>query len=384
MTILDLSAPESRYDRQERITWWDQAALARGRVLVVGAGALGNEIVKNLALVGVGSIDILDMDFIERSNLARCGFFREVDEGKAKSETLALAAALINPECRIQGFVTTVQEFGSGSLLDYDVIIAGLDNIEARLWINKHARRLGKFWIDGAIEGLQGIARTFPPTGACLECTLNEQDHINISHRRSCALLSPEELISGKTPTNATTASVIAGIEVQEAIKILVGRHDLLAIQNKVWRMDGETMLTSLMSFSEDEYCLAHDSVEVSEPEVDFNSGWDVAIKLAEQISGETVVAIDFEDDVIEIHPCGTCENGVAQVGLRSLFRLGAGKCDLCNTELVASSKSSFLPTELSQGVESSNWFWPNSEVVSFRTIEKTISLILRKENRSE
>ena len=76
MTVFTLD--ESRYDRQERIWWWDQASLASARVLVVGAGALGNEIVKNLALVGVGHVDVVDMDSIENSNLARCAFLRPV------------------------------------------------------------------------------------------------------------------------------------------------------------------------------------------------------------------------------------------------------------------------------------------------------------------
>jgi adenylyltransferase/sulfurtransferase len=55
---------DSRYARQTLITWWDQEKLRDSRVLVVGAGALGNEIVKNLTLVGVGTIEIVDMDNI--------------------------------------------------------------------------------------------------------------------------------------------------------------------------------------------------------------------------------------------------------------------------------------------------------------------------------
>jgi adenylyltransferase/sulfurtransferase len=74
---IDLTS-ESPYDRQERITWWNQKKLLASNVLVVGAGALGNEIVKNLVLVGVGNITIVDMDIIEHTNLARCVFFNIV------------------------------------------------------------------------------------------------------------------------------------------------------------------------------------------------------------------------------------------------------------------------------------------------------------------
>ncbi|MEY3736775.1 MAG: hypothetical protein RLZZ251_491, partial [Actinomycetota bacterium] len=76
MAAVKVDLEEDRYARQTLIKWWDQKALLKSHVLVVGAGALGNEIVKNLALVGVGNISIVDMDHIENSNLARCIFFR--------------------------------------------------------------------------------------------------------------------------------------------------------------------------------------------------------------------------------------------------------------------------------------------------------------------
>jgi adenylyltransferase/sulfurtransferase len=383
MSIDTLNLEESRYDRQERITWWDQAALARSRVLVVGAGALGNEIVKNLALVGVGHIDVIDMDRIERSNLARCALFRDSDEGEYKAFALARAASAINPDCEINGFVMTVQEFGSGSLLKYDVLIAGLDNMEARLWLNRQARHIGKLWIDGAIEGLQGIVRTFPPDGPCLECTLSEQDQVNLSHRRSCALLSPEELISGKTPTNSTSASIVAGIEVQEAIKALVGRTDLLALLNKVWRLEGETMSTSLMGFFEDENCLAHDTFGEIDSGMQVIDGWESILKSANEKLGEQVQAVDFEDDVVSIEACIRCPESVKKMGLRSLFPLGGGRCPNCGEDLTATASTSFLPSDLPIGPSLDTWLWPLSEIVTFRGSNSVLHATISNGNGS-
>jgi molybdopterin/thiamine biosynthesis adenylyltransferase len=99
------------------------------------------------------------------------------------------------------------------------VILGGLDNREARVAINLAAARAGKGWIDGAIERLEGVARVFDlATGQCYECIIGENDWKMLEARRSCALLSRDELELGKVPTTPTTASIIAGIQVQEAI----------------------------------------------------------------------------------------------------------------------------------------------------------------------
>ncbi|ODS40010.1 MAG: hypothetical protein A7315_09895 [Candidatus Altiarchaeales archaeon WOR_SM1_79] len=71
--VIDLtSLSEDRYERQKRIIWWDQDVLGDAKVLVVGAGTLGNEICKNLALIGVGEIWVVDNDTVEMVNLNRC------------------------------------------------------------------------------------------------------------------------------------------------------------------------------------------------------------------------------------------------------------------------------------------------------------------------
>ena len=80
--ILSLAQEEDRFARFKLINWWEQEKLQKAKVLVVGSGALGNEIIKNLALLGIGNIFIADMDYIENSNLSRSILFREKNNGE--------------------------------------------------------------------------------------------------------------------------------------------------------------------------------------------------------------------------------------------------------------------------------------------------------------
>ena len=360
-----LDVVESRYDRQERISWWDQTRLRAARVLVIGAGALGNEIVKNLSLVGVGSIDIVDMDAIEHTNLARCALFRDADAGRWKAEALAEAAMRLNPDVTARSFVCRVQELGSAWLDDYDVVIAGLDSREARLWVNAACRRLGKPWIDGAIEGLQGIVRMFDAHGACYDCTLGEAERAAISHRRSCALLSPEEIVSGRTPTNATTASVVAALEVQEAIKLIVGRDDLLSLRGRVWRLDGETMFTTVMDYVEDPDCMSHDVLEERVSSALGAPTLAEALLPAQEMGNGPVEVVYTTDDVIVIEPCQSCGAGEQVVGLRPMLGLGAGRCASCGAELPMSSRTALAGDDPLLSLPWHRWQWPRAEYVT-------------------
>lgn len=195
-------------------------------VLVVGAGALGNEVLKNLALLGVGRILVVDLDQIERSNLARCVLFREGDDGLAKAPVVAERVRELNPEVSvipIEGDVRT--HVGLGTFREVDVVIGALDNRDARLYLNECCWKTGTPWVDGAIEGLMGEMRVFtPPEGADYAATLGEREREELERRRACTLLPPERPDSasgGRVPTTATTASVIAGLQTQEAVKLI-------------------------------------------------------------------------------------------------------------------------------------------------------------------
>lgn len=193
---------------------------------MVGAGALGNEVIKNLTLLGAGSILVVDLDTIERSNLARCVLFREDDAGLAKAPVAVRRARELNPDVSlvaIEGDVRT--DIGLGTFLEVDVVLGALDNRDARLHLNESCWKTQTPWVDGAIEGMMGELRVFtPPDSVDYAATLGERERDELERRRACTLLPPEESgsnSSGRVPTTATTASVIAALQVQEAVKLI-------------------------------------------------------------------------------------------------------------------------------------------------------------------
>ena len=153
VTVGSQDLREDRYSRLRLIPWWDQEKIRATKALVIGAGALGNEILKNLGLLGFERIVLVDLDRIEESNLSRAVLFRSEDVGQSKAGAAARRLEAISPETQVQPITGNVmQDCGLGLFAWSDVILAGLDNREARLWINRCAWKVNRPWIDGAIE----------------------------------------------------------------------------------------------------------------------------------------------------------------------------------------------------------------------------------------
>lgn len=152
------------------------------RVLVIGAGGLGCEILANLALMGFRHLHVIDMDTIDVSNLNRQFLFRESDIGQPKATVAARFVERRVPGVKITPYVGRIQDKETDYYMQFHLVICGLDSVEARRWINatlvnmvdeSHPESL-KPLIDGGTEGLKGQARVILPTiTSCYECSLD-------------------------------------------------------------------------------------------------------------------------------------------------------------------------------------------------------------------
>lgn len=320
--------PEDRYSRFRLIPWWDQSKIANCRLLVVGAGALGNEILKNASLLGFRKVVVVDLDRIDESNLSRTILFRSEDIGKYKASVAAEAYQKIAPDSVVRPLAENVV-YGCGlGLFEWsDVILAGLDNREARLWINRSAWKVNRPWVDGAIEGINGVVRVFAPgVPPCYECTLGEVDWALLEKRMSCNLLALEQNDEGKTPTTPTISSVIAGIQVQEAVKMI---HGLPTLAGKGYIFEGLNHSSYTVEYTENPDCMSHytvpDIVHMPESSRDLT-----LVELLQRVRadvGSNDIVIEFSRDVIQKLVCPSCGGEEEKYAPAGRIRLQEASC---------------------------------------------------------
>jgi len=264
---------EKKYEWGEGVftllSWFRKERVNNARVLVAGAGALGNEVIKDLALFGVGHIFVVDFDRIEVSNLTRSVLFRETDafEHKFKAEVAAQRAMEINPQIKVTPIVGNLfSEVGLALYKSVDVIIGCLDSRLARYQLNRMAMRAGKTWIDGSIENLTGVVKVYTPGFSCYECGLSREEFNIIMLRTGCADVVRSQTSQGRVATTPISASIVGAVQAQEAMKIIhqdcydADKMPFTTLQGKMWRYEGLTNTTNSYRFASwKKTCPAHE-----------------------------------------------------------------------------------------------------------------------------
>jgi molybdopterin/thiamine biosynthesis adenylyltransferase len=251
-------ADEDRMDRSRRIEWLDIEAVESAKMLVVGAGAIGNEVLKNLVLSGFKDITIVDMDRVAISNLNRCVLFREKDasDRRPKAEVAAERLRELDGSVKITVHTREIQKIPEDIFQASDVVFGCLDNILARIHLNAHSWHYGVPYVDGGTRGFIGkVQVVMPPETPCIECGLNKS-HMEVLEKRFSCTGRDVTYVEPVLPAEITTTSIVAAVQVREALKIVSGRGE--SAVRGLFYYDGQTNTSEILELDINPDCPHH------------------------------------------------------------------------------------------------------------------------------
>ena len=258
-----------------------QDLVSAAHVMVVGCGALGNEVLKNLVLMGVTHIVAVDFDIVEMGNLTRSVLFTRSDAERKRTKVEVVAERVhdMNPNINIQTICGDIAyDVGLGLIRQMDVVIGCVDSRWARFCINRYCMRAGIPWVDGGIDGLEGTVRVFAPGKNCYACNLGPEGLKDLARRMPCSGIIRRQEQRGSAPTTSIIASIIGAIEVQEALKIMHNeecimhnnneecimhnnKREMTTLCGKMMYYDGEHVTVRIADFQAyDEECPEHET----------------------------------------------------------------------------------------------------------------------------
>jgi adenylyltransferase/sulfurtransferase len=372
---------EGRYDRQAQIGWWDQRRLSQTQAIVAGAGALGNEVLKLLALLGFGQVTVIDFDRVARSNLARMVLFREGDIGRPKAEVAAERVQELNPELQARAIVGDLRfDLGLGDYRAASVVFGCLDSVEARWALNRKCRQASVEWINAGISDYHGqVTRYHPQEGACYECNFTDQTWERISRRYSCPFGLRAMDSELQVPTTAVTTSAIASLQVQEALLLLhretggLAPGERLSLYMKPYRM-----FQDVLPLNPD--CLAHTPIlEPCSPLPGSTHSLTAGevIRYAQGLApGARAMELPF--DLVQAFSCPSC--GKVEPVLRPKEKVFQHQaiCPACGSLREPEMIRTIFPDSPLAGHRLCDLGLPEHEIIEFRNPEKDESLYLQ------
>jgi adenylyltransferase/sulfurtransferase len=264
-----------------------------------------------------------------------------------------------------------------------DAVVGALDNREARLFVNRACATLGRAWIDGGIEVLNGIVRRFaPPATACYECTMGAKDWEELDQRRSCSLLARNALAAGGTPTTPTTASVIGAIQAQEVVKQL---HSLQTLNGAGYVFEGLTHSSYKVAYAINRDCPWHEEaapVEAADRfgrQTTLKTVWDYGTSRLGPLD-----AIDLARELVASLSCAAC--GSSRPVFQPAHRISEAEavCQTCGTQCAAEFVHSLGPESPWLGKTVQQFGLPAWDVLWARRGEKMLGIELAGDRRLE
>lgn len=234
-----------RYSRQimlEEIGYVGMEKLKDAKICVVGAGGIGNPVVTQLVGMGIGKIRLVDRDVVEISNLHRQHLYTDLDVGKVKVEAALERLQKMNPGVDIEAIPISVTPFTAEDIIrDCNIVIDALDSIDARYALNDACLKLRIPFIYGGAIGMVGsVCTILPYESACLRCIFPE--------------LSEEEMPTCSTEgVHPSILYLVAGAQVSEAIKIVVGQQPSLV--NKLLYIDLNDLVFDKIQMNRHDEC---------------------------------------------------------------------------------------------------------------------------------
>ncbi len=246
---------EDRYARQRLIPRWDQARIAAATAVVIGVGALGNEVAKNLALLGLGRLILCDPDTVALSNLNRTVLFDAASVGRPKAAAAASALARLAPEMTVEPRqADLVRGAGLGELASADIVLGCLDSRHARLQLLGRCALAGARLIDGGTDPWGGELRIrLDPEDACYGCTLTAAGRGESDVPAGC----DPGWGTGRLPASIMTTALVASWMTTTAVRIVLG-------EPPPWRflaIDTATALTQPVVSRRDPACPYHQPI---------------------------------------------------------------------------------------------------------------------------
>ncbi len=229
---------KERYGRQALISGWDQEKLKRTSVFIAGLGGLGSASALYLAAAGIGRLHLCDGDRVERSDLNRQVLYSESSLGSFKVEEAGRRIVSLNPAVSVIGHNVFLDSRNAEDITaECQVLVDGLDNMEARFLLNRVAVRRQIPFVYGAVHGWQGYAAFFhPPRTGCLSC-----------------LIRPEILRPAAVPIWGGTPGMIGVIQAAEVVKWVLDLPPSLLGRLLIY--DGSGLSFEIISVEKDPNC---------------------------------------------------------------------------------------------------------------------------------